>query len=128
MRESNQFQTLGGYCDEQDIYLTEKFTSSFSSFSLQFCIDYSRLKSGSMATLDHLFIFSLEMFKIEAFTQAFRKAIGLHIKEETGVIEGGVIVEVQIDRPSVSGAAAKTGKLTLKMEMETVYDLRAKKI
>ncbi|CAK9208844.1 unnamed protein product [Sphagnum jensenii] len=73
-------------------------------------------------------IFSLEMSKTEALTQAFRKAIGVRIKEETELIEGEV-VEVQIDRPAVAGAASKTGKLTLKTtEMETVYDLGAKMI
>ncbi|TKY47105.1 RuvB protein 2 [Spatholobus suberectus] len=73
-------------------------------------------------------LFSLEMSKTEALTQAFRKAIGVRIKEETEVIEGEV-VEVQIDRPGTAGAAAKTGKLTLKTtEMETVYDLGAKMI
>ncbi|KAF2295589.1 hypothetical protein GH714_033247 [Hevea brasiliensis] len=73
-------------------------------------------------------IFSLEMSKTEALMQAFRKAIGVRIKEETEIIEGEV-VEVQIDRPAVSGAASKTGKLTLKStEMETVYDLGAKMI
>ncbi|KAG5528391.1 hypothetical protein RHGRI_029155 [Rhododendron griersonianum] len=36
---------------------------------------------------------------------------------------------MQIDRPATSGAASKTGKLTLKTtEMETVYDLGAKMI
>ncbi|BAT88412.1 ruvB-like 2 [Vigna umbellata] len=73
-------------------------------------------------------IFSLEMSKTEALTQAFRKAIGVRIKEETEVIEGEV-VEVHIDRPAAAGAASKTGKLTLKTtEMETVYDLGAKMI
>ncbi|KAK3224521.1 hypothetical protein Dsin_011546 [Dipteronia sinensis] len=73
-------------------------------------------------------IFSLEMSKTEALMQSFRKAIGVRIKEETEVIEGEV-VEVQIDRPATSGAAAKTGKLTLKTtEMETVYDLGGKMI
>lgn len=73
-------------------------------------------------------IFSLEMSKTEALTQAFRKAIGVRIKEEYETIEGEV-VEVQIDRPAVSGAASKTGKLTLKTtEMETVYDLGTKMI
>ncbi|BBG95953.1 P-loop containing nucleoside triphosphate hydrolases superfamily protein, partial [Prunus dulcis] len=73
-------------------------------------------------------LFSLEMSKTEALMQAFRKAIGVRIKEETEVIEGEV-VEVQIDRPAVAGAASKTGKLTLKTtEMETVYDLGAKMI
>ncbi|RDX63062.1 RuvB-like 2, partial [Mucuna pruriens] len=73
-------------------------------------------------------LFSLEMSKTEALMQAFRKAIGVRIKEETEVIEGEV-VEVQLDRPAVAGAASKTGKLTLKTtEMETVYDLGAKMI
>ncbi|XP_065875699.1 uncharacterized protein [Euphorbia lathyris] len=73
-------------------------------------------------------IFSLEMSKTEALMQAFRKAIGVRIKEETEIIEGEV-VEVQIDRPAVAGAASKTGKLTLKTtEMETIYELGAKMI
>lgn len=73
-------------------------------------------------------IFSLELSKTEALTQAFRKAIGVRIKEETEIIEGEV-VEIQIDRPATAGAAAKTGKLTLKTtEMETIYDLGTKMI
>ncbi|GJP35411.1 hypothetical protein CLOM_g4414 [Closterium sp. NIES-68] len=73
-------------------------------------------------------IFSLEMSKTEALTQAFRKAIGVRIKEETEIIEGEV-VEIQIDRPATAGAAAKTGKLTLKTtDMETVYELGVKMI
>ena len=63
-------------------------------------------------------IFSLEMSKTEALTQAFRKSIGVRIREETEMIEGEV-VEVQIDRPA-SGTGGKVGKLT---DMETVYDL-----
>ena len=46
-------------------------------------------------------IFSLEMSKTEALTQAFRRSITVRIKEETGIIEGEV-VEIQIDR-SVTG-------------------------
>ncbi|XP_011018846.1 PREDICTED: ruvB-like 2 [Populus euphratica] len=73
-------------------------------------------------------IFSLEMSKTEALMQSFRKAIAVRIKEETEVIEGEV-VEIQIDRPAVAGAALKTGKLTMKTtEMEGVYDLGAKMI
>lgn len=73
-------------------------------------------------------IFSLEMSKTEALMQAFRRAIGVRIKEEAEVIEGEV-VEVQVDRPAVAGAAAKTGKLTLKTtDMETIYDLGTKMI
>merc|ERR1712168_232250 len=44
-------------------------------------------------------IFSLEMNKTEALTQAFRKAIGVRIKEETEMIEGEV-VEISIERPA----------------------------
>ena len=73
-------------------------------------------------------IFSLEMSKTEALTQAFRKSIGVRIREETEVLEGEV-VQIQVDEPaggSASGSAIK-GKLVLKTtEMETVYDLGGK--
>lgn len=76
-------------------------------------------------------IFSLEMSKTEALTQAFRRSIGVRIREETELIEGEV-VEIQIDKPLTSSSAAgmaKSGKLTLKTtEMETVYDLGTKMI
>ena len=42
-------------------------------------------------------IYSLEMSKTEALTQAFRKSIGVRITEESEIIEGEV-VEIQIDR------------------------------
>jgi RuvB-like protein 2 len=72
-------------------------------------------------------IFSLEMSKTEALMQAFRKSIGVRIKEETEIIEGEV-VEVQIDRP-VTGTGQKVGKLTIKTtDMETIYDLGQKMI
>jgi len=72
-------------------------------------------------------IYSLEMNKTEALMQAFRKSIGVRIKEETEIIEGEV-VEIQVDRPA-SGTGAKVGKLTLKTtEMETIYDLGKKMI
>jgi len=72
-------------------------------------------------------VLSLEMSKTEALTQAFRKCIGIRIKEESEIIEGEV-VEVQIDRPA-TGTGQKVGKLTLKTtEMETIYDLGAKMI
>lgn len=71
-------------------------------------------------------IFSLEMSKTEALTQAFRRSIGVRIKEETEVISGEV-VEIQIDRSVTSGS--KQGKLTMKTtDMETVYDLGNKLI
>lgn len=73
-------------------------------------------------------IFSLEMSKTEALTQAFRRSIGVRIKEETEIIEGEV-VEIQIDRPTDGSNVGKVGKLTLKTtEMETIYDLGAKMI
>lgn len=72
-------------------------------------------------------IFSLEMSKTEALTQAFRKSIGVRIKEETEMIEGEV-VEVSVERPA-TGTGAKIGKLTLKTtDMETIYDLGQKMI
>jgi RuvB-like protein 2 len=71
-------------------------------------------------------VFSLELSKTEALTQAFRKSIGVRIKEETELIEGEV-VEIQIDR-SVTGGH-KQGKLTVKTtDMETVYELGTKMI
>jgi RuvB-like protein 2 len=71
-------------------------------------------------------IFSLEMSKPEALTQAFRKSIGVRIKEESEMIEGEV-VEIQTDR-SVTGGT-KQGKLTIKTtDMESVYDMGAKMI
>mmetsp|Transcript_14883 Transcript_14883/g.24341 ORF Transcript_14883/g.24341 Transcript_14883/m.24341 type:complete len:485 (+) Transcript_14883:85-1539(+) len=72
-------------------------------------------------------IFSLEMSKTEALTQAFRRSIGVRIMEETEIIEGEV-VEIQIDEPA-AGQTEKTGRLTLcTTEMETVYDLGQKMI
>lgn len=66
-------------------------------------------------------IFSLEMSKTEALIQAFRKAIGVRIKEDSEVVEGEV-VDVVLN--SADGETAKTGKITLKTtDMETVYDL-----
>ncbi|KAF2397144.1 TIP49-domain-containing protein [Trichodelitschia bisporula] len=71
-------------------------------------------------------IFSLEMSKTEALTQAFRRSIAVRITEESEVIEGEV-VEIQIDR-SVTGAN-KQGKLTIKTtDMETIYDMGTKMI
>lgn len=94
-------------------------------------------------------IFSLEMSKTEALTQAFRRSIGVRIKEEAEIIEGEV-VEIQIDR-SITGVSNlllkinrhifiiinffqlikgnKTGKITLKTtDMETIFELGHKMI
>lgn len=75
-------------------------------------------------------IFSLEMSKTEALTQAFRRSIGVRIKEETEMIEGEV-VEVTVDRPSTNPAEAsqRTGQLVLKTsDMESTFDLGQKMI
>lgn len=53
-------------------------------------------------------IFSLEMSKTEALTQAFRRSIGVRIKEESELIEGEV-VEIQIDR-SMTGVSVFSAK------------------
>ncbi|EER05935.1 ATP-dependent DNA helicase, putative [Perkinsus marinus ATCC 50983] len=72
-------------------------------------------------------IFSLEMSKTEALTQAFRKSIGVRIREEAEIIEGEV-VEIEIEKSS-DGGLAKWGKMVLKTtEMETIYDLGQKMI
>ncbi|CUM66076.1 uncharacterized protein PRCAT00003730001 [Priceomyces carsonii] len=71
-------------------------------------------------------VFSLDLSKTESLTQAFRKSIGIRIKEETELIEGEV-VEIQIDR-SITGGH-KQGKLTIKTtDMETIYELGNKMI
>ncbi|RKP30133.1 TIP49-domain-containing protein [Metschnikowia bicuspidata] len=71
-------------------------------------------------------IYSLDLSKTEALTQAFRKSIGIKIKEETEIIEGEA-VEIQIDR-SITGGH-KQGKLTIKTtDMETIYELGSKMI
>jgi RuvB-like protein 2 len=56
-------------------------------------------------------IFSMEMSKTEALTQAFRKSIGVRIKEESEIIEGEV-VEIQIDRSVTGVSEAFTHTLT----------------
>uniref|UniRef100_A0A915DH22 RuvB-like helicase n=1 Tax=Ditylenchus dipsaci TaxID=166011 RepID=A0A915DH22_9BILA len=67
-------------------------------------------------------VFSVDVSKTEALMQAFRRAIGIRIKEETEVLEGEV-VQVEVDRPA-SGVGPKVGKLTLKTsDMEAIYDI-----
>lgn len=82
-------------------------------------------------------VFSLDLSKTEALTQAVRRSMGVRIVEETDIIEGEV-VEIQIDSmlpssSSTTGSSAagltKTGRLTLcTTEMETIYDLGNKMI
>ena len=70
-------------------------------------------------------MFSLEMNKTEALTQALRKSIGIKIREETDIIQGEV-VDIEIDHES---SGSTTGRLTLKTtEMETLYDLGGKMV
>ena len=72
-------------------------------------------------------VFSLEISKTEALTQAFRRSIGVRIKEESEIISGEV-VQLSIER-SVDNGADKSGKLTLKTtDMEAIYELGAKMI
>lgn len=54
-------------------------------------------------------IYSLEMSKTEALSQALRKSIGVRIREESEIIEGEV-VEMQLDK-NISGDAFKNGKV-----------------
>lgn len=71
-------------------------------------------------------VFSKDVSKTEALTQAFRKSIGIKIKEETEMIEGEV-VEIQVDRSLTGGH--KQGKLTIRTtDMETIYELGNKMI
>jgi len=83
-------------------------------------------------------VFSLDLSKTEALTQAVRRSMGVRIVEETEIIEGEV-VEIQIDsllpnsnaESAKKGAAGltKLGRLTLcTTEMETIYDLGSKMI
>lgn len=89
-------------------------------------------------------VYSLEMSKTEALTQALRRAVGVRIREEAEVLEGEV-VELEIDRappasslgpgvaPAAAGVAAAaatpSGRLTMKTtDMETVFDLGAKMV
>jgi RuvB-like protein 2 len=68
-------------------------------------------------------VFSLEMSKTEALTQAIRRSMGVKIVEEQEVMEGEV-VEIQIDTTT---GGKKTGRLTLcTTDMETIYDLGTK--
>lgn len=79
-------------------------------------------------TLSGSEIFSLQVSKSESLLQAFRKAIGIRIKEESDFLEGEV-VEIEINRPADGTSNARVGKLLLKTtSMETVFDLGQKMI
>jgi RuvB-like protein 2 len=76
-------------------------------------------------------VFSLELSKTEALTQAVRRSMGVRIVEEAEIIEGEV-VEIHIDSflpVAEKKGPTKSGRLTLcTTEMETVYDLGTKMI
>ena len=75
-------------------------------------------------------VFSLEMSKTEALTQAFRRSIAVEISEETDVLEGEV-VEMDFERPSSDPTVSskKHGSIILKTaDMESSYDLGGKLI
>jgi RuvB-like protein 2 len=82
-------------------------------------------------------VFSLEVSKTEALTQAIRRSMGVRIVEEQDVMEGEV-VEIQIDTTLGAGGGGagggtskpgKTGRITLcTTDMETIYDLGQKMI
>jgi RuvB-like protein 2 len=54
------------------------------------------------------------MSKTEALTQAFRRSIGVRIKEETELIEGEV-VEIQVDRSVTGVSPSVTSKMCNKL-------------
>lgn len=68
----------------------------------------------------------MELSKTESLTQAFRRSIGLRVKEESEVIEGEV-TEIEIDKftnPTSTSSRDKIGKMTMKTtDMETLYDI-----
>ncbi|CAK9204784.1 unnamed protein product [Sphagnum troendelagicum] len=71
-------------------------------------------------------IFYLEINKTERLSVRLSGKI-LELESKKGQRFEGEVVEIQIKRPATTGAASKTGKLTLKTtEMETVYDLGLK--
>ncbi|GJR27080.1 ribonuclease H-like domain, reverse transcriptase, RNA-dependent DNA polymerase [Tanacetum coccineum] len=73
-----------------------------------------------------------ELQRADILTKALPKLKFVTMRQMLGIWDNiieGEVVEIQIDRPAVAGAASKMGKLTLKTtEMETVYDLGAKMI
>jgi hypothetical protein len=61
------------------------------------------------------------MSKTEALTQAFRRSIGVRIKEESEVIEGEV-VEIQVDR-SLTGVSGRAVAVSPFMSWRKLYRL-----
>uniref|UniRef100_A0A0A9YML0 RuvB-like helicase n=1 Tax=Lygus hesperus TaxID=30085 RepID=A0A0A9YML0_LYGHE len=72
-------------------------------------------------------IYSLEMSKTEALTQAFRRSIGVRIKEKLELIRGEVI-EILIEKANEE-EGEKRGKIALRTtDMEAEYDIGPKMI
>jgi RuvB-like protein 2 len=69
-------------------------------------------------------IYSLEMSKTEALTQAFRRSIAVKIKEVNEIIQGEV-VDIKIDHTSSSSTSTpKSASIILKTtDMEASYDI-----
>lgn len=73
-------------------------------------------------------MYSLEMSKTEALTQALRRSIGVKIKEVSEIIEGE-IVDIQLNRAGAANTQGQTscGSVTLKTtDMEASYDIGEK--
>lgn len=73
-------------------------------------------------------MYSLEMSKTEALTQALRRSIGVKIKETSEIIEGE-IVDIQLQRagPVTTQGQTNCGTVTLKTtDMEASYDIGEK--
>jgi RuvB-like protein 2 len=70
-------------------------------------------------------VYSVDLSKTEALTQAFRRSIAVQIQEETELLVGEV-VEIVVE---TSHTGTKTGRITLcTTDMETIYDLGHKMI
>ncbi|KAK2196188.1 bifunctional P-loop containing nucleoside triphosphate hydrolase/RuvB-like helicase 2/RuvB-like/TIP49 [Babesia duncani] len=72
-------------------------------------------------------VYSLEMSKSEALTQAFRRSIGVRVQDEVEIIEGEV-TEIEVDtfsnRAAIQPGQGSIGKMTMKTtDMETLYDI-----
>lgn len=72
-------------------------------------------------------VFSLEMNKTEALTQALRRSIGVEIHEASEIIEGEV-VSIDIEAPSAEQGQRKGSIILKTTDMEAEYDLGPKMI
>lgn len=71
-------------------------------------------------------LYSHEMSKSEALTQAFRRSIGVRIKEETEMIEGEVVM-IQIDRPASGSVRSFRNDCGHVCILNLVFGIRAQK-